>query len=291
MKYAAVCDGRNPHFLDHFAPLECPILTDQENLLAYKHLYPNLDLRLIQSIEDYRAYDYLITSSKNAGPELTALTGVPHIFLPHGHSDKPPTIFEPQHRTFIYGPAMENQIAHLNLPKIPLPNIRYAYYLKHQTFFDNLLPITQEVALYAPTWCNLSTFKTHFNHFLKKPLIIKCHPFLEQTHPSHVIYLEELAKTHKNLHVFTHFPLYPLMAHSNQLITDASSVGYEYLTFNRPIYLTSPSNTPLATCSYQLHEALNEEKFAPKREKLLHKTHYNSLNPSDLFQCKAALHL
>lgn len=300
VKYAAICDGRNPHFLDHFAPLNCPILTDNEDLLKYKAYYPRLNLQIKKRIEEYAAYDYLITSSKQAGPELSALLRIPCIFLPHGYSDKPPTIFEPQTHAFIYGPAMAAQIAHLSLHAIPLPNIRYAYYLKHQTFFDNLVPIdrSRKTLLYAPTWDHFSSFKYHFNTFLPIPrthnLIIKCHPFLEHTHPAHVIYLQELAKTIENLYVFTHFPIYPLMAAADSMITDHSSVAYEFLTFERPLYFLSKGDTPLHQCGPLITPSYYQDipdVFATKRQDLARQIHFNSFKTNDLFKCKAALHL
>lgn len=300
MKFAAICDGRNPHFLDHFAPFDCPILTDNEDLLKYKTLYPSLDLQIKKQLSDYSSYDYLITSSKQAGPELSALLNIPCIFLPHGHSDKPPTIFEPQTHAFIYGPAMASQVSHLNLKTIPLPNIRYTYYLKHQAFFDQLLSIdpSRKTLLYTPTWDHFSSFKEHFNTFLPIPsthnLIIKCHPFLEHTHPAHVIYLQELANTLENLYVFIHFPIYPLLSAADALITDHSSVAYEFLTFNRPLYFLQSGQSPLHFSGPVISPPYYQEipdTYLKKRQKLFSRIYFNSFKTNHLFKCKAALHI
>jgi CDP-glycerol glycerophosphotransferase (TagB/SpsB family) len=125
-----------------------------------------------------------------------------------------------------------------------LGNFRYAYYQKHRAFYDRLvsqaIPTTKKVILYAPTWKdaeNSSSFDEAFPILTKNlppeyALVIKPHPnfsVVEAPQPPGVFFLRDFP------------PIYPLLNRTVIYIGDMSSIGYDFLTFNRPMVFLNPN--------------------------------------------------
>jgi CDP-glycerol glycerophosphotransferase (TagB/SpsB family) len=111
-------------------------------------------------------------------------------------------------------------------------------------------------------------------------LLIKLHPSIERDHPFAAEELISQVEKHSQIVVIKNFPLiYPLLSSIDALITDVSSIGYDFLYFNRPLFLIAPDHMKkkhlhsitLATCSTILWP--NKHFNSPKRlDKKLHES-------------------
>lgn len=183
-----------------------------------------------------------------------------HVHCPHGFSDKGFYLKKCANEdiTLIYGDNMLDQLKHQgvfeNLHEYVITgNYRFTYFKQHQKFYDDL--ITQEILsrfakkqriiLYAPTWLDLEESTTFFDAYAylmdNLPedfnMIVKLHPRLELDDMA--MYYHILGKYEKksNILFLKDFPLvYPLLAHSDLYIGDMSSIGYDFLAFNRPMF-------------------------------------------------------
>ncbi len=101
--------------------------------------------------------------------------------------------------------------------------------------------------LYAPTWQDgggKSSFpricpllKTAPKEFT---LLLKLHPHLYLQFPEEIA--EMKAQIPEHVHVIEDFPpIYPLLARVNLYIGDLSSIGYDFLSFKRPMLFLEPS--------------------------------------------------
>ena len=55
--------------------------------------------------------------------------------------------------------------------------------------------------------------------------------------PGYVAHLEERYKERNNVQVLTHYPLvFPLLKRTDIYLGDFSSIGYDFLAFNRPMF-------------------------------------------------------
>ncbi len=184
---------------------------------------------------------------------------VRNIHCPHGFSDK---IFWLQQGVWedillIYGKNMldlfkELSIAeHLNAT-VRTGNYRYLFYLQHQAFYDQLvqdqiwsqLDCSKPTILYAPT-CNDQEHSTSFlqsqDLFDQLPsdynLVVKIHPVLEETDAAAIYATMGKYDSRENITFVKDFPLvYPILARSDIYVGDMSSIGYDFLTFNRPMF-------------------------------------------------------
>ena len=185
------------------------------------------------------------------------------IWIPHGSSDKRNTkhygnYLTKDEKIFIYGKKML-----LTIPeKIRdnchvVGNFRYKYFLLYKKQYDNLLTklypeiFDKENILYAPSWESKEISSWIKSLIKNKPshlnLFIKFHPSTYNNHSGNV--LSEMYKSCKNVFfIKDFFPIYPLLNHMSYLYTDISSVGYDFLAFQRPIFFTVTKNTPLNKC-------------------------------------------
>ena len=275
MKAVALISGPFFHHLDHLAPLchfmECPLLVDDSSTYALgKRYYPEVDIRfeMVDLLEISRLYNTIIVSTKYAKGELEAAyhaMGVTHMrfcYCPHGQSDKglsDPTMIPEQNQDIVlfYG---EKQKERLKLNGHVVGNFRLAYYKKFQSFFDAL--VDEEIPrgptiLYAPTWNDHETATTFFQSWRKLisslpdsyNLVIKLHPLLEKHHPAEAYAALSFDKTKPNLRVLFEFPpIYPLLNRTDIYLGDYSSIGYDFLYFNRPLFFLAQKPVPLHNC-------------------------------------------
>lgn len=214
-------------------------------------------------------YDYFISSHqwnrdtlKKTFEELEQAYGKPmrSIHIPHGFSDKAFYLSRSVDEDILlyYGQHMldmfknEGVIERIH-QSVRIGNCRYTYYKMHKERFDTLISEAvlnkfakkQTTILYAPTWVdteqNSSYFQAAQDLFDKLPdhynLIVKLHPRLEMDDT--VAYYQLLGKydSKPNIQFIKDMPLvYPILAASDIYLGDASSVGYDFLTFNRPMY-------------------------------------------------------
>jgi len=262
--------------LDHFVPL-CDLLDatlfvySKEDEAVLNTFYPKTKYRLLLQDESMfqtlaEEADILIASTAETGSyfqmRIEEVTGkkIPSIFLPHGQSDKAYAasrmVTHAQHR-FVYGPYMRQQIIDQGVSvqtMFTLGNFRLAYYQKHVDFFSTLLPNSfrkkKQTILYAPTWNDheqsssiqegfplIDTLAKEYN------LIIKLHPLTFRDQPGYYYAMEEKAKQHTNIWFASDIPcVYPILSISDFYIGDYSSIGYDYLVFNRPLIFLKPKD-------------------------------------------------
>lgn len=167
----------------------------------------------------------------------------------------------------IYGKRFEKLLKDKKLYHLPknigyVGNYRYEYYLKHQNYLDNLVESEvfsqfdkkQQTLLYAPTWQdheNSSSFLEMQSIIIDQlpcdlNLIIKLHPNLLDQEPLVVRNLLEKSAKLSNVVILTRYPLiYPLIKKCDFYLSDHSSVSYDVLTFNKPMFFLNITTRPL----------------------------------------------
>jgi len=279
---AAINTGPSTH-LDHLAPLcellEIPlIVTELEHLELAKTFYPMIDTRYVSLAElslEYMAtqFDAIVECGKFWGVALKPVLKLLFnkdlrvIFSPHGQSDKESFIGETvaQDIDLAYGPLMLQEKTGKNV--VPTGNVRLWFYEKHKAHFDSLAETSvfshfdpeKETILYAPTWSSKATGTSFFEETDRivaryadnYNLLIKLHPLLEENHPAH---FHRIVETHKEkaLFLLDFPPVYPLLEKTDIYLGDYSSIGYDFLKYNRPLYFLKEGGR-LQKCG-ELHE-------------------------------------
>ena len=190
------------------------------------------------------------------------------IYMPHGNSDKGhhyPMMenFPLQDISLVYGDKMIDFINEKSEKKlsdhIVIGNLRYHYFLENFEFYKSLLEdlilkdldIDKKTILYAPTWNDYegsSSFSISTQNLIEKiaekyNLIIKIHPKLYDEKIGQIINLIEKHKNNKNIKILVDFPcIYPLLFYTDIYIGDYSSIGYDFLAFNRPMFFFNFQN-------------------------------------------------
>ena len=250
--------------------MDVPVVTDEEYLAqVIKKYYPQVKPLYIpqhaQILEFLvHEYDVLFVSSANYRKDLSPLLEVifrkkmQFWYCPHGNSDKPMKQFGQQNLSLIYGNQMEDRLKNQEiLPKldayVKTSNYRFPFYWKYQDFYDKLaqeevfsgFKKKQTTILYAPTWQDLESSSSLFDVGLplveqlpdSYNLIVKLHPWLEHHQPGYVNLIREKYQDRPNVVVLSLFPLVlPLLKRTDIYLGDFSSIGYDFLYFNRPMF-------------------------------------------------------
>ncbi len=279
--------GDSVNHLDHLAViayiLDIPLVTDEELLLkTLTTYYPQVKPLYIEKhaqILEFLAtrYDALFVSSANYRKDLSPLLEVlfrkqlQFWYCPHGNSDKPMKQFGMQHTSLIYGDQMEDRLQQAAiLPAlkgyVKTGNYRLSFYQKYASFYDALVEKEvfsqfkkrQPTLLYAPTWHDLesssslfevgklllSALPDHYN------LIVKLHPWLEHHHSGIVHLLKEQYGDKPNIVILSLYPLVlPILNRTDVYLGDFSSIGYDFLFFNRPMFFFDPTTRKDKTCA------------------------------------------
>ncbi|MEM7174679.1 MAG: CDP-glycerol glycerophosphotransferase family protein [Chlamydiota bacterium] len=191
------------------------------------------------------------------------------IWCPHGNSDKGHASYlmealQKEKIALVYGEKMIDFLRTKNAydqldSALLIGNYRYHFYQKRATFYDELikreilahLSAASMTFLYAPTWQDserstsfFSAFPAMIEHWPRKwNLIVKLHPNLALQQPNRTELLIDRASKSSNMTILTDFPLiYPLLNTVDGYIGDLSSIGYDYLTFNKPMFFLNETN-------------------------------------------------
>jgi len=274
LRAAGLIYGLQEHHLDHIAPMaalmEIPLIITEPHLeaIAIKY-YPHLSTIYFDYLEAgdriVREFDLIISSMPRDlfyqivfVAENLRKKRVLNIYCPHGNSDKGHASqfmegLSKEEIVLVYGQKMRDFMAEKGsysqlYAAITVGNYRFDYYKKHVFFYKDL--IQEEIAskfrntyptlLYAPTWDDAErscSFHCTINSLIKQlpsewNLIVKPHPNTIQT----MDYCCSM-ENRKNILFLEHFPpIYPLLNFVDAYLGDMSSIGYDCLTFQKPMF-------------------------------------------------------
>lgn len=255
--------GSMEHHLDHIAPLcslrGIPLLVTDEHIEQLANtFYPDLEVARLLPDQIVSNFDTLYTCTPRLLfeevffiPQKLLGKTLKTIWVPHGNSDKgyaAPLMeaLKDEAEALVYGPKMidflkeKNVHSHLRIEAVG--NYRRTYWKKHRSFYAPLLPcLPGKIVLYAPTWQDAEKSTSYFDllpHLTYHPdfsIILRLHPNLplpEKPLPS-------------NIHLSTHFPpVYPWLDISDIYLGDMSSIGYDFLSFRRPMFFLNQNRRP-----------------------------------------------
>lgn len=280
MVYAGLIFDDSPHYLDHLGPFcalaRCPLICYEPEIAEKaSRFYPDLEVRVERILPQY-------TITCDSQPLLRAAfprESTQILWLPHGNSDKgwnTPFFESLQGETaLVYGQRMIDFMKEKAVfPKtIAVGNFRLEYFRK------SLEAAAGKNFLYAPTWDHDSSFWTAFPLLAKRlpsdcNLWVKLHPnTIRKFAPEIEVLIGRYARS--NL-VFLPDdpPIYPLLAKCAAYIGDMSSIGYDFLAFNRPMYfLNANPRLPLHRCGVAIDPATFDftlENPFSKEQKMLY---------------------
>lgn len=255
--------------------LHIPLIVTEEKIAELaKRYYPKLEVILYDylAIAEYLVahYDVVFYSMpRDIFDEVFFFAQkmvqkrVHAIWCPHGNSDKGAATFymEALHKeeaALVYGKQMieffkRKKVFDQLKGYVITSNYRYQYYLDHREFYDSLaqkeiarkLPRAQKTLLYAPTWQDYEKSSSFFDAIhpliqnLPKEynLIVKLHPNLSLQDEFKVEDVLKQYEDKENVLFLIDFPsIYPLLNLADLYIGDMSSIGYDYLAFDRPMF-------------------------------------------------------
>lgn len=280
MPALALVPSDSINHLDHIAPLctflDIPLIADpyflKEPLEKYypqvKPIYIDQHVELLDYLANHTNLIFVTSASYKIelAPMFELIYGKKIYFwyCPHGNSDKSVESFKYQDFAFTYGEEMEKRLKeeditnHL-LATIRTGNYRLSFYKEYESFYDQLVEEEvfsrfakkQQTILYAPTWEDFedsSSFETfglslinslphHYN------LIVKFHPWTYRKHEKTLFVLEEKYRHQSNIIFLKNYPLiFPLLKQVDIYLGDYSSIGYDFLHYNRPMFFFSSSS-------------------------------------------------
>lgn len=248
------------------------LLTDERIAQEVRRMYPGVEVLLEDWLtispeylfdtydvffqSDYWHRDHFYSKFKEA--ELSANKIVRNVHCPHGFSDKLYWFEQAVWEDILlyYGENMLDLFKSLGIEEhlnatVRTGNYRNLYYKKHQLFYDQLieeeifskLNRSKKTILYAPT--NLLKETASFEHaqdlFENLPsdynLIVKLHPNMEYQDTPLIISTMAKYEARDNIFFLRDYPLiYPILANSDIYVGDMSSIGYDFLAFDRPMF-------------------------------------------------------
>ncbi len=209
------------------------------------------------------------------------------MFCPHGQSDKGykfPLLeyYKFQDAVLLYGQLLQDMLIELNVwdgkkNHLHVGNYRLHYHQLHkereaclvQQHIFSKLKLSNQTLLYAPTWNDAdgaTSFFLHAERLIQElpshwNLIIKLHPLLPERDPALFFRIIALEEKRPNLLIVHQFPLiYTILEKIDAYLGDYSSIGYDVLAFNIPMFFWKLPNLPLArlhTCGQILDPSKN----------------------------------
>lgn len=277
MKSAALLYGDREHYLDHLAPLSAlfgmPLVVNEISIFELaKRFYPGIELLYKDYLEvhpfvvqnfDLVFYCFLKGDFEdNFGLQKRILGKEVHtVWCPHGNSDKGWHLYfmealSEEDHALVYGDRMLDFIRRKNVHRpafYKVGNYRLQYYLKYKDLLDGHIKerLKQKRGvdiLYAPTWQDCEdncSFWEVFPHLAKKlpsgwRLIVKLHPNTCGMEGMRVENIMEKYAAREDIIFLSGVPLiYPLLNYVDVYIGDMSSIGYDFLYFNKPMFFLS----------------------------------------------------
>ncbi len=182
-----------------------------------------------------------------------------NVFCPHGFSDKIFWFKEGAREDILlyYGQNMIDIYEATGLKDslntlVRVGNYRLHYYRQHQEMYDKIIQERvfsqfkrqQKTILYAPTWNDAEKNTSMFNSepILKNlppeyNLIVKLHPSIRCTEEVALEQIFDKYQNQENILFIKNWPLiYPLLSKVDIYVGDMSSIGYDFLAFDRPMF-------------------------------------------------------
>jgi hypothetical protein len=256
--------------------MDIPLLfTDEQHYQIASRYYPELKPELVDAeyvAPDSLTANYEIIFSPNYcdrtlfkdlfGPaEQLYGKQMRWVYCSHGNSDKGQAyylmeMYAEEDIVLLYGQRMmdflkEKDVLHKVQNYVITGNYRYPYYRKHQAFYDAIieeevfsrLPKGKKNILYAPTWNRedtsfFSACASLCDHLPEDfNLIVKIHPEIESENYGAAYQMTSRYENRANILFLRDFPLiYPLLARTDIYVGDMSSIGYDFLLFNKPMF-------------------------------------------------------
>jgi len=275
IRSVAILTGPSTH-LDHLGVLSSLltiplIVTEEKTFELAKRYYPQIDIHLMELADlsiDFlcNRFDVIFQSGKFWTLELKPLMelffrkSMRFVFCPHGNSDKGHSLKEhpQQDISLVYGDHLQDHLKKTGAlngihSTIATGNYRYLFYRQHKNFYDEIVEKEifsrfkekRKTLLYAPTWGDQENPTSFFEETeqliiqLKSSyhLIIKLHPFLIEDHLPEVLSVQNRYEGDRAIQFVDDFPaIYPLLNRCDIYLGDYSSIGYDFLTFDRPLY-------------------------------------------------------
>ncbi len=277
-KGIGILSGRKISFLDHLIPL-CSMMgiplycTDRWTAELADIFYPSVSLVKKPLLESYDAFFYVELSRTPLGSfdfrQFLHTQPKRSVFGFHGNSDKNLDTFwierlVDEDLVLVYGDFFIDCLKDKGVwPRlnsvVRTGNYRLNYYEKQRAFFERVVnpyrfsASKRKTILYAPTWCypdrhsqwNSSFFDTHRDVLESIPedfqIFVKLHPYYFSLFPKEVADLKKALEEHEQIRFLDETPLiYPFLEQADIYLGDYSSVGYDFLAYNRPMFFLSP---------------------------------------------------
>lgn len=308
--------------------LKIPLITNAlEIFSSAKKYYPQVDAKHIENkdINFYivKNFDNILacTPKKMFDTEFRfhqdILNKEIHIFwCPHGNSDKGKTILffeglKNEKNVLIYGKKMkdilkEKKVFHTIENIFEVGNYRLDYFNKFKSHFKKIIKselskklskkLSNKNLLYAPTWEDKEKSSSFFKYIdillTKLPpkynLIVKIHHNLIEQNET-TIEIMKLKHSKKNILFLEDFPLiYPLLDFIDIYIGDFSSIGYDFLSFNKAMFLLKPQNKKLSSDLFDIATLIDDKKIFETLENS--KLQHYSRNSKNMIQKRKNLY-
>jgi hypothetical protein len=278
IKPAIIIWEESPHFLDHLAPLaiwlDLPLIvashTDYELVRRYYpeanvHLGEGHEMVLSELLKKYNMLLYSTFNRKALEEEFArwpqAVSKLKTVFVPHGNSDKAGhlPLFAEEEALLIYGDRMRDFIQAPHTRQIVVGNWRS----KKRDFQPK---IGKPLILFAPS---IGGFRPEVLDLLEHyNLLVKLHPRDEKERPGILATLP----AHPRLQILENYPpVYPVLEHVDLYLGDISSIGYDFLHFDRPLVFLGEDSlyshqfgrvATLSTLVQDVKKALQEDPAA-----------------------------
>lgn len=259
------------------------IVTEEKNAILSQKYYPEVSVQywpdlysrlteLSNRFDGLVGCDYWMPNQKHLF-KLLSQKEMRLVFCPHGQSDKgygAPSLapYALQEEVLLYGDLMKEMLIELKLwdsiaKPVFIGNFRLRYYQKYQErlrlqaeneIFSSL-PRRNRNLLYAPTWKDgdgSTSFFDMFEKLLKETpsdwnFIVKIHPLLPSRDPALFYRLSAWEEKRSNYILVSEFPLvYPILEKIDAYLGDYSSIGYDALFFQKPMFFLKQPNLPPA---------------------------------------------
>lgn len=315
---AGLLYGHDLHHIDHIAPLcsflKIPLFVTEDIPTA---LYPDLRVEKLDMLSCASAIlekcDVLFTClpKQILDPlfffdEMKLRKKLLCCWVPHGNSDKENlSALTEEKLLLVYGRQMIDRLPSKGANQIMMGNLRAHFFKMHEAFYQKqLLPELQfkkkqKTLFYAPTWDETSVNKV-------LPYLLKHLPTIYnlfvKVHPNTLakgLFLE--LQNQPNIRILTHIPtIYPILQVSDVYIGDHSSIAYDFLYFNRPLFFLTHKKTPIHFAGQRvevetLFEALeSEDHFQEARKELyryaFYDVDYHVLGETIADYCETKIH-